>query len=313
MSDYAHPGDDFTDDSEAVLLARCIFGEARSEEDRGRYAVGFVVKNRTRDKDRTYHQVILQPAQFSCFNPGDPNYEKLKDPEQFDAEAWERCLEIAREIVACNDDRNPVGDATHYHADGVSPGWTETGRQTVRVGSHLFYENVPYSVPDDPSLLREEDGMSAGLDEELDRLLKKADLLDRLAEHAPLTEEQIERLRGLLDGLLDEIERELDGLAEGADGGEGDGAGESGAGEGGAGVPSDGDAEMRELLQRGDSGPDVERLQRALREAGHYDGAIDGDYGPKTESAVEAYQEANDLQVDGKAGPETQGALGLTD
>ncbi len=46
-------------------------------------------------------------------------------------------------------------------------------------------------------------------------------------------------------------------------------------------------------------------IQRALKAANFYDGAIDGKIGPKTKSAIEAFQKAKGLIADGKVGPKT--------
>lgn len=46
-------------------------------------------------------------------------------------------------------------------------------------------------------------------------------------------------------------------------------------------------------------------IQRALKNAGFYEGAIDGKIGPKTKAAIEAFQKAKGLVVDGKVGPKT--------
>lgn len=63
------------------------------------------------------------------------------------------------------------------------------------------------------------------------------------------------------------------------------------------------------MLRRGDSGPRVERLQKALAKAGFSPGAIDGEYGPGTEAAVLAFQRSEGLLADGVAGPRTQAVL----
>jgi peptidoglycan hydrolase-like protein with peptidoglycan-binding domain len=63
------------------------------------------------------------------------------------------------------------------------------------------------------------------------------------------------------------------------------------------------------VLRRGDAGPAVQELQRELKAAGFYQGNIDGDYGPKTETAVRAFQEAKGLQADGVMGPSSRKAL----
>ncbi|WP_242108042.1 XVIPCD domain-containing protein [Luteimonas aquatica] len=61
------------------------------------------------------------------------------------------------------------------------------------------------------------------------------------------------------------------------------------------------------VLERNEQGPAVKELQEKLAKLGYMEpkDAI-GTYGPKTEAAVEKYQQDNNLKgVDGKAGPET--------
>ena len=59
-------------------------------------------------------------------------------------------------------------------------------------------------------------------------------------------------------------------------------------------------------LQRGFTDSDeVRALQKRLKELGFYTGAADGDFGPGTEAAVKAFQKANGLTADGKAGSKT--------
>ena len=57
--------------------------------------------------------------------------------------------------------------------------------------------------------------------------------------------------------------------------------------------------------------PQVKTLQDKLRAAGHDPGASDGWYGQKTANAVRSYQQANNLTVDGDAGPQTLASLGM--
>ncbi|MCP4327995.1 MAG: hypothetical protein GY791_06110 [Alphaproteobacteria bacterium] len=65
----------------------------------------------------------------------------------------------------------------------------------------------------------------------------------------------------------------------------------------------------RPQLQNGDEGPAVELLQRALAAKGFSPGAIDGDFGGKTDTAVRAFQRATGLTADGIAGDDTWEAL----
>jgi len=59
------------------------------------------------------------------------------------------------------------------------------------------------------------------------------------------------------------------------------------------------------VLKVGSKGEDVKKLQAGLNSLGYQCGTADGAFGAKTEDAVEAFQEANDLYGDGVAGPNT--------
>lgn len=59
-------------------------------------------------------------------------------------------------------------------------------------------------------------------------------------------------------------------------------------------------------LQRGfTDSAEVRAMQKRLKELGWYSGSADGDFGPATEAAVKAFQKANGLTADGKAGQKT--------
>lgn len=51
------------------------------------------------------------------------------------------------------------------------------------------------------------------------------------------------------------------------------------------------------------------QIQTALKNAGYYQGAIDGKIGPKSKKAIRDFQEAKGLKVDGKVGPKTWAEL----
>lgn len=63
------------------------------------------------------------------------------------------------------------------------------------------------------------------------------------------------------------------------------------------------------VLKRGSSGPDVLAIQQRLKDLGFDPNGVDGNFGPGTEAAVRAFQQANGLGVDGKVGPNTSAAL----
>ena len=64
-------------------------------------------------------------------------------------------------------------------------------------------------------------------------------------------------------------------------------------------------------LQYGDTGPRVMALQEALMKAGFLEDAADGMYGPATIEAVMNFQFAQNITVDGIAGPNTHTMLGI--
>lgn len=74
-------------------------------------------------------------------------------------------------------------------------------------------------------------------------------------------------------------------------------------------LPAPAPAGPRTVLRRGDQGDDVAALQRGLASLGYDVGAVDGDFGPRTEAAVKALQQAAQIAVDGIAGPQTHAAL----
>jgi peptidoglycan hydrolase-like protein with peptidoglycan-binding domain len=66
---------------------------------------------------------------------------------------------------------------------------------------------------------------------------------------------------------------------------------------------------MDTVLQLGDKGPAVLILQRQLTALGYNTGGTDGVFGPDTQAAVEAFERAEGLTVDGIAGPLVHQAL----
>lgn len=62
-------------------------------------------------------------------------------------------------------------------------------------------------------------------------------------------------------------------------------------------------------LRSGSRGPLVYLLQSGLAVNGYNPGKVDGIYGPKTQNAVKRFQQANGLNADGMAGPNTFEAM----
>lgn len=73
-------------------------------------------------------------------------------------------------------------------------------------------------------------------------------------------------------------------------------------------VPADKVPSASGMLRLASKGARVRELQHLLVRAGHPVN-VDGDYGPATHAAVQAFQRAAGLEVDGVAGPQTMRAL----
>lgn len=125
-----------------LLVASCIWGEARGEPFLGKVAVGWVIQNRVNGAKwygSNHQEVILKPKQFSVFNAGDPNREKMKNPLLWDSFGrWGECFEAAR-LVLSNDVEDNTGGATHYHRADITPYWAKSMEFSCQIGNHKFY------------------------------------------------------------------------------------------------------------------------------------------------------------------------------
>ena len=129
-----------------MLLAMCIFGEARGEHDDAKLAVGNVVRNRVLAGryGKDWRGVILRPMQFSCFNTNDPNSKKVVEPLKYGKqETWETCYRIASWILNGTAKDN-TQRSTHYFdksLDANPPYWSYGFIPTVTIGGLRFYRD----------------------------------------------------------------------------------------------------------------------------------------------------------------------------
>ena len=120
-------------------LTAAVYYEARSESDEGERAVAQVVLNRVRDPafPSSICGVVYQGStrstgcQFSFTCDGSMNH-----PIQ--PTAWARARAVATGALA-GLVYAPVGSATFYHADYVSPWWASSMKQVASIGAHIFY------------------------------------------------------------------------------------------------------------------------------------------------------------------------------
>lgn len=64
-----------------------------------------------------------------------------------------------------------------------------------------------------------------------------------------------------------------------------------------------------QVLREGNTGRAVTQLQTSLKMIGYDPGVVDGSFGPRTRAAVEVFQQAQDLPVNGTVAPATQTAI----
>lgn len=65
-------------------------------------------------------------------------------------------------------------------------------------------------------------------------------------------------------------------------------------------------------LRRGDSGALVSQIQSRLKKWGYYTGAVDGQFGAGTETAIKKFQRKYGLTADGVVGEQTARKIGIT-
>ena len=120
-------------------LASAVYYEAGNQDLDGERAVAQVVLNRVRHPafPSTICGVVYEGStkptgcQFTFTCDGSLNREP-------DSEGWKRALAVA--AAALNGYvYDPVGWATHYHANYVVPYWASTMAKNAVVGAHLFY------------------------------------------------------------------------------------------------------------------------------------------------------------------------------
>ncbi len=127
------------DAEERKCLTQAIYYEARSEPRVGQMAVADVVLNRVASPvyPNSVCEVVFQGSQrrtgcqfsFTCDGSIDARLNKRK---------WRQTDDLAGAILAGV--RAPVSrNATHYHANYVSPSWSLTLTPTATIGSHKFY------------------------------------------------------------------------------------------------------------------------------------------------------------------------------
>ncbi|WP_158046923.1 cell wall hydrolase [Skermanella pratensis] len=134
------------DDGTIDVLARTLWGEARTGTLRGIEAVAAVVMNRAALEPGVAIADICR--RFPCWSADNPDRFRLSVVQpaaparvgraSSDALLFATCLRIARRAAAGVLD-DPTGGATLYHDGGVLPDWAARLAPTAEIGDRLFY------------------------------------------------------------------------------------------------------------------------------------------------------------------------------
>ena len=127
--------------ADVLWLARCAYSETKKPHEQE--LVAWVIRNRVETGyrgQRTYPAVVLDPFQFSAFNPGSSKrslYANLAPGS--DSEGWQRALEVAHDVYHAPASARPLGATTrHFYSErsmvgGRVPTWA-VGHRPIRPG-----------------------------------------------------------------------------------------------------------------------------------------------------------------------------------
>ena len=129
-------------EKEIKCLALNIYYEARSESQRGQFAVAAVTMNRVKSYKypNTVCGVVWQRRQFSWTHDG-------KSDRPTEKKAWERSKSLAKLVhskyLAFQAENNGAWDITsgalHYYASYISePYWAKNKNKRKSIGNHTF-------------------------------------------------------------------------------------------------------------------------------------------------------------------------------
>lgn len=127
-------------------VARTVWGEARNQGFDGMLAVACVIANRSLASTwygSTPEDVCTKRWQFSCWNEGDPNRQRMLSHLPGDSETMSLAIDavlLASRIAGT--DHDPTNGATHFHTHYVNPDWSQGKKPCATIGDHVFFNNV---------------------------------------------------------------------------------------------------------------------------------------------------------------------------
>ncbi len=124
-----------------TAMAQTAWGEARGDGLMGMLGVLWVIHNRTKDSrwPDSVELVCKQEHQFTAWNPGNPNREKMLNVTR-NHPLYEAALGMAKSILEECDTYDPTSGANHYYAGYIKrPDWAKDMTFVARIGEHFFF------------------------------------------------------------------------------------------------------------------------------------------------------------------------------
>lgn len=127
------------------IMSRTIYGEAKANSIADAEAIACVIMNRCDYKNwpNTPAKVCKQPYQFSCWNPGDPNVERIMNAK---GSWWQECQRIAAR-AANGEIEDKTKTSTHYHTPAVKPFWSKGKKPVYQTDGHKFFNDIDTPAP----------------------------------------------------------------------------------------------------------------------------------------------------------------------
>lgn len=139
--------------SNSEVVGLTLIGEARGEPIEGIVAVGSVIRNRLHsnpEKYKSYHEVVFEKLQFSCWNLNDPNYAFLKDlamkmvnGQKIIDPYLRQCFTIGIGIVDWGIIDNTKGCKFYMEKNlfnNKRPDWAKNAKGIIEKGNHIFFQ-----------------------------------------------------------------------------------------------------------------------------------------------------------------------------
>ena len=149
-----HHHDQLGNHSDADLLARFIWTEARGERLEGKLAVAHMVLNRVKARSHygsNISDVILKSKDFLGLRERDSMLAQMPNAVSTDRE-FALCKAIAELATRGHLKDDPTGGATHFHRVTQKPSWASKLIFRRQIGNHFFYRDPLMRSIEDHSL-----------------------------------------------------------------------------------------------------------------------------------------------------------------